>query len=219
MLNKELISAGFPTLGPNDTVHAALNLMRENDVSQMVVVASDKYEGIVFEDDLLNLNEDMVMKDIPNYFSRVAVNDERHFLEAVQSSIQYNLSMVPVINKVNDYSGVILKDELLEHVGKMIGAGMPGGIIELAMPVHDYSSAEIIKLVETNDAQITQLNTYWDTESEQLIVTLKVNKFEISDIVSTFQRYDYNVRYYFGEELYKNELKDNFDHLMTYLSI
>lgn len=219
MLNKELISTGFPTLGLNDTVNTAINLMKENEVSQMVVVTDEKYEGIVFEDDLLNLNEDSEIKDIPQYLSKVAVNDERHFLEAVQSSIEYNLSMIPVITAENEFSGIILKDELLGHLGRMIGAGLPGGIIELTMPIHNFSSAEIIKLVETNDAQITQLNTYWDTESGQLVVTIKVNKFEISDIVSTFQRYEYNVRYYFGEELYKNELKDNFDHLMNYLSI
>ena len=50
-------------------------------------------------------------------------------------------------------------------------------------------------------------------------VTIKVNKFEISDIVATFQRYEYTVKYYFGEELYENELRNNYDHLMNYLNI
>jgi len=27
------------------------------------------------------------------------------------------------------------------------------------------------------------------------------------------------VKYYFGEELYENELKNNYDHLMNYLNI
>jgi hypothetical protein len=73
--------------------------------------------------------------------------------------------------------------------------------------------------VETNDAQITQLNSYWDTTTDTFLVTIKINKFEISDIVATFQRYEYVVKYYFGEELYQNELRDNYDHLMTYLNI
>ena len=50
-------------------------------------------------------------------------------------------------------------------------------------------------------------------------VTVCVNKLEISDIVATFQRYDYIVKYYFGEELYTNELKDNYENLMNYLNI
>ena len=42
---------------------------------------------------------------------------------------------------------------------------------------------------------------------------------EISDIIATLQRYEYIIRYYFGEEDYENELKENYDLLMTYLKI
>jgi hypothetical protein len=89
----------------------------------------------------------------------------------------------------------------------------------LEMEQRSFSFSELSKLVETNDAQITQLNSYWDNNSSSFLVTLKINKFEISDIVATFQRYDYQVKYYFGEELYVNELKSNYDHLMNYLNI
>jgi hypothetical protein len=50
-------------------------------------------------------------------------------------------------------------------------------------------------------------------------VTIKLNKLEVSDIVATFQRHEYNVKYYFGEELFENELKTNYDNLMNYLKI
>jgi hypothetical protein len=73
--------------------------------------------------------------------------------------------------------------------------------------------------VETNDAQIIQLNTYSDAASGNFYITLRINKTEISDIVATFQRYEYQVKYYFGEELYENELRNNYDHLMNYLNI
>ena len=50
-------------------------------------------------------------------------------------------------------------------------------------------------------------------------VTIRINKPDISDIVSSFQRYEYTVKYFHGEELYTNELKDNYDNLMNYLKI
>ena len=50
-------------------------------------------------------------------------------------------------------------------------------------------------------------------------VTIRINKPEVSDIVATFQRYEYNVKYYFGEEHYANELRTNYDNLMNYLKI
>ena len=82
-----------------------------------------------------------------------------------------------------------------------------------------YSFGEISRLVETNDAYITQLNTSSDAETGLLLVTLKVNKLEISDIIATFQRYEYSIRYFIGEEQYENELKYNYDHLMSYLKM
>ena len=87
------------------------------------------------------------------------------------------------------------------------------------MDSNNYSFSEISRLVETNDAQITQLNTYTDPDTGLMQVTVKINKKEISDIVATFQRYEYSIKYYFGEELYENELRSNYDNLMNYLKI
>jgi hypothetical protein len=66
---------------------------------------------------------------------------------------------------------------------------------------------------------ITQCNTFTEPETGLVIITLKINKIEISAIVATFQRYEYIVRYYFGEEQYSNELKDNYNHLLSYLNV
>nr|MBA4168218.1 CBS domain-containing protein [Chitinophagaceae bacterium] len=160
-----------------------------------------------------------LLETISTHFSKVSVHGNMHFIDAVQTANDYHLSVVPVVEKDSDYSGVILVPELLRQLGKITGASDPGGLIVLEMEQRSFSFAEISKLIETNDAQITQLNTSWDNTTDSFIVTIKINKFEISDIVATFQRYDYQVRYYFGEELYENELKDNYDHLMNYLSI
>ena len=219
MLNKELISANIPTLNLEDRVAQALELMSEFHISQLPVVANEKYLGLVFEEDLMNVDENAALKTLDTHFSKVAVNANTHFIESVQTVNDYNLSIVPVVDKENEFIGVIPGDMLLRELGKITGASEPGGVIVLEMEQRNFSFSELSKLVETNDAQITQLNTYWDSNSSSFLVTLKINKFEISDIVATFQRYEYQVKYYFGEELYVNELKSNYDHLMNYLNI
>ena len=219
MLNKELISSTIPTLNLEDQVAQALELMSEFHVSQLPVVSDDKYLGLVFEEDLMNVDENAALKTLDTHFSKVAANANTHFIESVQTVNDYNLSIVPVIDKGNEFIGVIPADTLLRELGKITGASEPGGVIVLEMEQRNFSFSELSKLVETNDAQITQLNTYWDSNSSSFLVTLKINKFEISDIVATFQRYEYQVKYYFGEELYVNELKSNYDHLMNYLNI
>lgn len=219
MLNKEIISASIPTLNLNDPVYQALELMSEFHVSQLPVVADDKYLGMVFEDDLMNLDENAILGSIEDHFSKIAVQAGKHFIEAIQAANDYHLSVIPVVDKDSEFIGVISAQDLLRQLGKVTGTSEPGGVIVLQMEERGFSFSEISKLVETNDAQITQLNTYWDAENDAFFVTLKINKFEISGIVATFQRYEYQVKYYFGEELYENELRSNYDHLMNYLSI
>jgi len=94
-----------------------------------------------------------------------------------------------------------------------------GGLIVLEMEKRNYAFGEINRLVETNDAHITQLNSYTDPDTGLFTVSIRVNKYEISDIVATFQRYEYSIKYYFGEEQYENELKENYNLLMNYINM
>ncbi|WP_241237988.1 CBS domain-containing protein [Pseudoflavitalea rhizosphaerae] len=219
MLNKELISSAIPSLSPGDTVFQAMELMQEFHVAQLPVVAEEKYLGMASEDDLMDKDENALLQQFANYFSRISARAGSHFLESVQMANEHNLSIVPVTEKDGEFIGVITVSDLLKQLGKTTGANEPGGIIVLEMEQRNFSFSEISKLIETNDAQITQLNTHWDSNTSAFYVTIKVSKFEISDIIATFQRYEYQVKYYFGEELYENELRSNYDHLMNYLNI
>jgi acetoin utilization protein AcuB len=219
VLNKELISTGIPSLHLSDTVFQAMELMQEFHVSQLPVVEEEKYLGLASEEDLMNKDENVPLQSIGNYFSRIAARASSHFLESVQMVNEHNLSIIPVTEKDGEFIGVITVADLLKQLGKTTGANEPGGIIVLEMEQRNFSFSEISKLIETNDAQITQLNTHWDNNSSTFFVTIKVSKFEISDIIATFQRYEYQVKYYFGEEMFENELRSNYDHLMNYLNI
>jgi len=221
VLNKEIISVNIPSLHPNDSVARAQEIMIDYHVSHLPVVAEEsKLLGLINEDSLLNAPDDSAaVSRLQHEFSSIIVHADTHFIEAVQLVNEFNLSVIPVVNKELEYLGSISAGDLLKQVGKMMGSSDPGGIIVLEMEKVSFAFSEISKLVETNDAQITQLNTFFDAQSSTFYITLKINKLEISDIIATFQRYEYKVKYYFGEELYENELRNNYDHLMNYLSI
>ena len=219
LLNKDLISASVPILALSDTVFQALQLMADYHLSHLPVLNDEKFIGTVNEDQLLNIEDDtQMLEKTLMHFSPLAVNANMHFMEAVRIANENALSIVPVIDN-GTWVGAITASDLLKWMGKINGGDDPGGIIVLELEKREFSFSEIAKIVETNDAFITHLNTYFDRDLGILFVTLKLNKLEISDIVSTFQRYEYNVKYYFGEELYENELKTNYDHLMNYLNI
>ena len=220
MLNKEIISAAIPSLHLNDPVSQALDLMADFHVTHLPVVAGEKLAGLVSEEDLLNVEDDnTLLLQLQPGFSKIAAHADAFFYEAVQLVNENGLTLIPVISTESEYTGAIIATDLLRYLGRTSGVNDAGGIIVLEMDKVSFSFTEISKLVETNDAQIIQLNTYSDAPSGSFIITLRINKAEISDIVATFQRYEYTVKYYFGEELYENELRSNYDHLMNYLNI
>jgi acetoin utilization protein AcuB len=220
MLTIELINNNIPRLQLQDTVTKALRLLNDFRVTHLPVVSDDKYLGLVSEEDLLDAEESkMPIELMQEMFVYASVRDNEHFLNAVNCSNQFDTTVVPVINEDKELLGVITTTELLKTLGDFSGTNEIGGIIVLEMERSQFSISEISRIVESNDATIYHLNTTIDADTGMLTVTLHVNKKEISAIVSTFERYDFDVIYYFGNENFENEIHSNYRHLMNYLDI
>ncbi|HEU0065270.1 MAG TPA: CBS domain-containing protein [Flavisolibacter sp.] len=218
MLTRELISNSIPYLHTNDSVFHALQLMNDYHVAHLPVVDADQYLGIISEDQLLQLDDEKTIGELQIADGSTSVNASDHFLKAIQIAVVHKLSIVPVLEE-KQLVGIVTYNDLLKNASEFMSLNEPGALIVLELETKNYSFTEINRIVESNDAQITQLNTFTDQENGTTQVTIRVSKVEVSDIISTFQRYEYNVKYYFGEELYENELKTNYDNLMNYLKI
>jgi predicted transcriptional regulator len=219
MLASQILHTGFPSLHLTDRVSLALQLMDEDDVQHLPVLSEEHYVGLIAKSDLLDVDEDQTIATIQDQFANLSIKGEEHFLVALKMAAEREFSLVPVINEQSELLGVITLSNLIQQLSRFVGNEEKGGVIVLEISKRNYSFGEISRLVETNDALITQCNTFTEPETGLIIITLKVNKIEISAIVATFQRYDYAVRYYFGEESYTNELKDNYNHLLAYLNV
>ncbi len=220
MLTRELISPSLPILHLHDKVFNALQMMNDCHVTHLAVDDEGKYVGTVNEEVLMQAPDDTVeIRELKDSFAAYSVNQNDHFLKALQLAVENRLSIVPVVDENKELLGVVSYREMLKQASEFVNVKDPGGLIVLEMETTNYSFSEISRLVETNDAQITQLNTHTDPQTGLMQVTIKINKTEISDIVATFQRYEYTVKYYFGEEMYENELKSNYDNLMNYLKL
>jgi len=220
VLNIDIISAAIPALRLEDSVQLAKEIMFDHHVAHLPIVSENKLLGCISEDDLLDASSDEApISSLQAFFSQVSVQGIAHILDTLHVSSEFQLTLIPVLSAEAEYLGSITALDLIRHTEKIIGAGDPGAIIVLEMDRVNFAFSEIIKLVETNDAQVTQLNTYADPLNSVFYITLRINKLEVSDIIATFQRYEYKIKYFFGEEQYENELRSNYNHLMNYLSI
>jgi predicted transcriptional regulator len=215
----QLISADIIIQGLNDPVGMVLHQMEDMKLRHLPVSDDDKFFGLIAEDDLEDESDETPLIKLQDYFIKSFVKATDYFLVAVKLSQVMQLDLVPVLNEKNELEGVITRDTLFRELARMTGITDYGSLVVLEMEKSDYSVGEINRLVESNDAVITQLNTWSDNTTHLMTVILRINKEEISDIVASFQRHEYNVRYYMGEELFRNELQSNLDHLINYLNI
>ncbi len=215
----QIISADILIQGLQDPVGMVLHQMEDMKLRHLPVSENDKFLGLIAEDDLVDEADDTPLEKVQDYFIKSFVKATDYFLVAVKLSHVMQLDLIPVLNEKNELEGVITRETLFRELAKITGSSEYGSLVVLEMEKSDYSVGEINRLVESNDAVITQLNTWSDNTTHLMTVILRINKEEISDIVASFQRHEYNVRYYMGEELFRNELQSNLDHLMNYLNI
>ena len=220
MLTRELLTQTLPHLKLSDKIYQALQQMSDNNVTHLPVIEDEKFIGLVSENMLLNAEDDSAeLSELRHAFINISVKENEHFLTVIQETVENDLSLMPVVNDENELLGSVTKSELLKNASEFMSLNEPGGMIVLEMEPKQYSFNELSRLVEANETQITQLNTSVDNLTGMLRVTIKINKADVADVVSSLQRHDYNVKYYFGEELYENELRSNYDNLMNYLKI
>ena len=220
MLTAELINNNIPRLQLQDSVSKALQLINDFRVTHLPVVSEDIYLGMISEDDLLDVEEEKgTMEFLQENFVAASVKENEHFLNAVKCSNQFETTIVPVTNEEKELVGVITVTDLLKALGNFSGANEIGGIIVMEMERLQFSISEISRIVESNDATVLHLNTTIQPDTGLLTVSLHINKKEIAAIVSAFERYDYDIIYYFGDEKFENEIHSNYRHLMSYLDI
>jgi acetoin utilization protein AcuB len=220
MFAQDLINTTLPQLQLSDPVSRALELMNEFKATHLPVVADEKYLGLISEEDLLDEeNKKIQVEFFQNDFIPASVIFNQHFLSAVSVSNQYQTNVIPVINEARELMGTISAPALMLALGNFAGSAETGAMIVLEMERSRFSISEISRIVESDGATILHLNITSKPDSLQLRVTLQLNKREISTMIAAFERYEYSVSYYSGEELFENELDNNYRHLMNYLDI
>lgn len=215
----QLADQQIKTVEIHDLVSSAIDIIEQYDIRHLPVLDEKQFVGLISSDDLFDAEPEASISSLERYFIKAFVRANDHFSLALRTRSKFNLDFIPVVNEKLEYEGTIGADRMLDEISKMTGVADSSSLLVLEISRIDYALGEINRLVESNDAMIMHVNTIQDPMSDFLQVILRINKEDVSDIVATFQRHEYTVLYYFGEESYTNELQSNLNHLLNYLNI
>jgi acetoin utilization protein AcuB len=220
MIARDLITENITPLKTSDTGATAIAMMEEYRVSHLPIVNDLDFLGIISDTDISTMNKpDETIGNYKLSVIRASVTENNHIYEVMQLFSAQNLTLLPVVNEKNHYTGVITLISLVRHLVKMVSLENPGGIIVIEINEKDYVLTEIAGIVESNDAKILSVYITSFPDSTKLEVTIKVNKIDIGAILQTFNRYNYSVKASYSENTYLESMQERFDSLMNYLNI
>ena len=220
MTTLQLADNIFPLLKLKDSVEMALRLMNDHKTSHLPVVSEENFLGLIYEEDLVDeQNKNTTLDVYQANFITAAVNEKFNFLKAASVYNLYHTNVIPVVNESNELTGTISSRALINEMGNFCGSSEFGAIVVLEIERSRFAISEINSIIESDGATIMHLNITPHPIPDLMEVTIQINKKEIATIIATFERYDYSVSYYSGEELFENELNLNYNNLMNYLDI
>lgn len=220
MLVRDLITDEIPPLKTTDTGRKALAWMEEFKVAHLPVIDRTDYVGMISEADILDSNiPDQILLKHPLTLNNPANIANQHVYDAIRMAAGLKLTVIPLVDEKHKYLGMVTVSNLVQNTNKMAAINEPGGILVLEMNVRDYSLTEVARIVETNDAKI--LSSYIRTipGTDNMELTLKINREDLSGVIQTFERYNYNIVATFNEASHLEDLQNRFESFMKFINI
>lgn len=218
MMASAFIDPSIVPLKISDSVAVAIDFFKEFSVRQLPVVQDNICIGILSLDEIEDELEDIPVLDFINLsYSFASTYD--HIYEVMRAISEQSVTLIPIIDENNNYLGCITLASLFKNYVNCAAFSQPGSIVVLEMDKKNYSLAEIARIVESENKVILSSLLSSNAESDRLEITLKLNSAQIQNLLSTFERFGYNIKATFDEEDVKDTLKNRYESLMTYLNV
>lgn len=221
MLAAELIDPMLPALKATDSVGQALNWMQEHRIGQLVLTDQGDYRGVVSEELLMDVADDeQPLGDVMRLFEQTYVLEDQHLYEVLGLVLQHRMDVVAVLNEGREFSGTISTGELLKQFAQELGVQEGGAILILSLNERDYSMSEISRLIESNQVKI--VSSYFSSAAygmpDRSRLTLKLNRRDITPVISTLERFGYQIEAAFANAPVESIDQERLDSLLRYLN-
>jgi CBS domain-containing protein len=220
MVAAELISNAIPPIHTSDTIQKVVDRMIEFRVRHLPIVNEEQFLGLLAENDIIaETDNQTAVGALGLSLVNPYVLEDQHIYDVIRLFYEQQLTVVPVLDVKKKYLGMISINAMNGYFAQLTSVSQPGGIIVLEINNKNNSLAHMSQIVESDNAQILSSYTRTFPDSTKIEVTLKVNKQDISAIIATFLRYEYDVKATFNHSDNNDNSMDRYDSLMNYLNL
>ncbi|WP_394676639.1 CBS domain-containing protein [uncultured Sphingobacterium sp.] len=220
MLISQFLSNADFSIQNADSIQQALEKLQDMLCKELVVLNGDDYIGLVNETILLDAeDEEAPLSSIKINTAPIQLKFNQHPYDALVMITVYNSTIIPVLDQDNKYIGVSTQLDILKAISSIQSQNESGAIIVLAIGLHDFSLSQIAHLVESDNCRILNCATKINLESDNIEVTLKVDKSNINALLNSFLRHNYLVLETHNSIAAFDDTADRYQQLMNYINI
>jgi predicted transcriptional regulator len=220
MTASELADIELPYLETVDACDKAIGFMDEFKLSHYPVVNGSLFIGLIYEEDIFEFDDwSQTVSQSKIRLPDVSINGADHFLSVVNKMQLSGLSCIPVVDDNNHFIGLITRDRIVNVFGGSSIVQDVGSVIELELAANDYYLTEITRVIESSGTKILGTYIRANKEDNKIVLTIKLNKQEVEDVLSALDRFGYKVlaSYQFKSE--NSLMQDRYDNLMYMLNL
>jgi len=216
----ELINATVPYVLETATVREALYLIEDNGVDCIIILNSaEEVIGLVEDVTLEELNDELTLSQVSIDIRFKGVHKQLHVYDALKIMKDNAWTVLPVVGDDWVYVGGVKLEDLTNELVENLAYKYSGAIIVLRTLETDYSLSEIIRICESNDTRVLSVGTQKEEDSRAVYIILKLEKKDISSVIASLNRYEYEVIASYGHNLYNEDLKGRLDLLMHFINM
>ena len=218
MVVAEFTKHGIPVLAPDTLLEEVFLEDFSDGLIYAPVVQDGSFLGFLFLEDLDIQKE--TLKTVGQCQLEKAVHSlkgSQHIFEALPI---FQTVGLPVLGDDGGLDGILRVESLMAVFSESYAFQTLGAVLVLSIPAIQYSLSEISRLVEANQAKVLSVLVESDPILNQnFLVHLKINQPDLSRVVATLERFEYNVLEVHQSIEASSIDKERFDQLMRYLGI
>ena len=194
--------------------------MDENRVSHLAVVDNGQYHGLISDTEIYDLDDTFVpINKLKPVLMNTSVKQYDYIYDILGIFAENNITALPVLDNNVQYLGVIGQEQIVKALRKITNANEPGGVIVLGLNVRDYSMVQVSQIVESEGLKILSAYTSSQNNSLKMDLVLKINKSDLSSVIASFDRFNYEIKASFHESSHEEDLQSRYDQFLKYLNI
>lgn len=208
-----------PTLNFKSNIKASKISFGQQSSGVLHVLEDDIYKGLLFEEDIIDHADDLMLEDIPSVLKPVFLTEGFSIFDWFKISSLYHIDSIPLI----DSSNFLYLDSIgiYDVINKFRGTGLSvdlSSIIVLKKSSETFKYSEVFQIIEAHDAKIygSYINNSDEDDTE---IVLNIYHFGLNELLQSFRRYGYDVVSYHDEDQHRETLEENSKYLSKYLTV